>query len=149
MTVFLTGQADSYAQLLTVLLIFVVVLAATAFTTKWIAGYQKQQGISGNIELLDAVRLNNNKYIQIVRLGETYVAVAVCKDTVTLLGEIPQEQLKLQDGSVQNLSFADVLGRFKQGSKQDINPVSAAEESHMEEGNTLHISGGRELSKDK
>ena len=42
--IILTGKADSYAQFITVLFIFVAVLAVTALVTKWIAGYQKQQG---------------------------------------------------------------------------------------------------------
>ena len=42
--IILTGKTDSYAQFITVLLIFVAVLAVTALVTKWIAGYQKQQG---------------------------------------------------------------------------------------------------------
>ena len=33
-----------YAQLITVLLVFVAVLGITAATTRWIANYQKQQG---------------------------------------------------------------------------------------------------------
>ncbi|MCM1568795.1 MAG: flagellar biosynthetic protein FliO [Roseburia sp.] len=88
------GKANSYAQFITVLVVFVLVLGATALTTKWIAKYQKQQGVNGNIELLDAARLGNNKYLQIVRVGETYMVLAVCKDTVTMLGEVSAEQLR-------------------------------------------------------
>lgn len=127
---FLTSQMDSYVQLLTVLLIFVVVLGATALTTKWIAGYQKKQGAAGNIELLDAVRLGNNKYIQLVRLGARYIAVAVCKDTVTVIGEIKPEDL---NGTVQNqyisaqddrgLRFQDILNKLKNKASADESPV--------------------------
>lgn len=114
MGILLTSQADSYAQLLTVLLIFVVVLGATAFTTKWISGYQKKQGMSGNLELLDAVRLGNNKYLQIVRAGETYVVVAVCKDTVTVLAQIPAEQLKFREETGQSMNFREIFRRARQ-----------------------------------
>ena len=115
MILLLTSRANSYAQLLTVLVIFVVVLGATALTTKWIAGYQKQQGLMGNIELLDAARLGNNKYIQIVRIGESYYAVAVCKDSVTLLGEIPAEQLQLQTKEAAQMGFQETLEALKKG----------------------------------
>ncbi len=43
MAVLLAGKTDSYAQFITVLAVFVLVLAVTAAVTKWIAGYQKQQ----------------------------------------------------------------------------------------------------------
>lgn len=94
MAVLLTGRSNSYAQLITVLVVFVAVLGVTAWTTRWIANYQKKQTANCNIQLIEAARLNNNKYIQIVRVGETYIAIAVCKDTVTMLGEIPVDQLK-------------------------------------------------------
>ena len=58
--IILTGKADSYAQFITVLFIFVAVLAVTALVTKWIAGYQKQQGAAGNIEVRETVRIANN-----------------------------------------------------------------------------------------
>ena len=93
MPVLLTG-ASGYAQFIAVLVIFVIVLGVTALTTKWIAGYQKQQNANSNIEVIETSRLTNNKYLQIIRVGETYMVIAVCKDTVTMLGEIPGEQLK-------------------------------------------------------
>ncbi len=116
----LVSHADSYAQLLTVLVIFIIVLGATALTTKWIAGYQKKLGSTGNIELLDAARLGTNKYIQIIRVGEKYFAVAVCKDTVTVLGEIEKNQLKSTGPVYANRSFGEVLQlmRGKTGSQE-------------------------------
>lgn len=94
MAILLTGKVDSYVQFITVLLMFVLVLAVTGFTTKWIANYQKQQNKGTNIEIMETTRIANNKYIQLIRVGEVYMAIAVCKDSVTMLGEIPKEQLK-------------------------------------------------------
>lgn len=108
MTILLTGTTDVYAQFITVLIVFVLVLALTALVTRWIAGYQKQQSANTNIEIVETARIANNKYIQIVRMGETYAAIAVCKDTVTLLGMIPREELK--DGKPpQGFRFRDFL----------------------------------------
>ena len=110
MGLFLTGKVDGYAQFITVLLLFVIVLAVTALTTKWIANYQKQQGVNENVQIIETARISSGKYIQIVRIGEKYVAIAVCKDTVTMLGEIPEEQLKATD-TVQRFSFKQFLDK--------------------------------------
>ena len=110
--IILTGKTDSYAQFITVLLIFVAVLAVTALVTKWIAGYQKQQGAAGNIEVLETVRIANNKYIQLVRIGESYFAIAVCKDTVTNLGEIPAGQLKDKRSLIFGQRFMLIIKRM-------------------------------------
>ena len=106
----LTAGGGSYAQFITVLLIFVAVLGVTAWTTRWIANYQKQQCVNTNIEVIETTRIANNKYIQIIRAGEKYMVIAVCRDTVTMLGEIPVEQLK-EGSSGQSFSFKELLDK--------------------------------------
>jgi len=111
MTILLAGGTDSYVQFITVLVIFVLVLGVTALVTRWIANYQKQQNVNANIEVIETARISNNKYIQIIRLGVKYVAIAVCKDTVTQLCEIPEEQLSM---SKNNMSSASRPFSFKE-----------------------------------
>lgn len=106
-----SNDGAGYAQLITVLLIFVVVLAVTAFTTKYIANYQKHSSTNSNIEILETIKVSTTKYIQLVRIGDTYVAMAVCKDTITKLCEIPREQLKIKEpDSGETKSFKEMLG---------------------------------------
>ena len=105
---------DSYTQFVTVLLLFVFVLAITAFVTKWVGGYQRGKSAGTNMELIEALRLSNNKYVQIVRIGRKYLAVAVCKDTVTMLSEIPEEDLSFPEGFNKSTStFKDVLAKIQ------------------------------------
>lgn len=106
----LTGT-DGYAQLITVLIVFVVVLAITAVVTKYIAGFQKAQSAGSNIEVLETAQIAAGKYIQLVRLGDTYAAIAVCKDTVTMLCQIPKEQIGTKDvAGGQGVKFRELLG---------------------------------------
>lgn len=104
------GLGNSYAQLITVLIIFVLVLGVTAVVTKWLAGYQKQQSVGSNIQVIETSRISNNKYIQILRVGDTYMVIAVCKDTITLLGQISEEGLKLEKTGG-DFSFRELLER--------------------------------------
>ena len=123
MFLLLSGKTDSYAQFITVLIVFVVVLGVTAFTTRWIANYQKQQSVNANIEIVETTRIANNKYIQIIRVGDTYMVVAVCKDTVTMLGEVPKEQLKENMLSQGGISFKELLAQVtKKDSSKDGEP---------------------------
>lgn len=103
------SRTDSYAQFIAVLVIFVAVLALTAVVTKWIARYQKNQSVNCNIEVLETTRIANNKFIQIVRIGETYAAIAVCRDSVTMLCEVPAGQLKDRVIMDQQLPFKDLF----------------------------------------
>ncbi len=106
---------DGYSQFLTVLVVFVVVLGVTAYTTKWVANYQKKQTAVCNIEVMETARLGNGKWLQIVRIGETYKAIAVCKDTVTLLGEVPKEQLREPAPGREGPKFRDLFDRAVTG----------------------------------
>ncbi|MGN0166923.1 MAG: flagellar biosynthetic protein FliO [Acetatifactor sp.] len=124
MRLLLTFSSGSYAQFITVLVVFVIVLGITALVTKWIAGYQKQQGVNNNVEVIETSRIANNKYIQIVRVGEKYMVIAVCKDTVTMLGEIPKEQLR-EENSFRGMRFKDILDKAAKKNSEE------PEENHV------------------
>lgn len=119
----LTGRSNSYAQLIAVLIIFVIVLGVTALTTKWIANYQKQQSVNYNIEVIETTRISNSKYIQIIRVGEKYMVIAVCKDNVTMLGEVPKEQLKEMNPQQMGMNFKELFEKaIKKDSSKDHEP---------------------------
>ncbi|MCM1121441.1 MAG: flagellar biosynthetic protein FliO [Eubacterium sp.] len=114
MALAVSERADSYVQFMTVLLLFLFVLVITYWVTKWTAGYQKNQNTNANMELLDIIRLSNNKYIQIIRIGRKYLAVAICKDTVTMLTEIPEQDLVFSDRNTsKGQGFKDVLEKIQ------------------------------------
>lgn len=109
-----SGRTDSYIQFMTVLLLFLFVLLITWWVTKWTAGYQKSQTANANMEIVETIRLSGNKYVQIIRVGRKYLAVAICKDTVTMLTEISEQDLVFPDESVlKPTRFKDVLDRIQ------------------------------------
>ena len=108
---------SSYLQFITVLIIFVFVLAITLWTTRWIAGYQKSKSLNANMELIESFRLTNNKYVQIIRVGQKYLAVAIGKDSVTMLTEVPEDQLVLSDSAQTSMpNFKELLQKVQQKS---------------------------------
>ena len=121
-----TSGFESVLQFITVLIIFVFVLGITYISTRYIAGIQKEQYKTGNMELIETLRISNNKYLQIVRAGNKYFCMAVCKDTVTMLGEIQKEELVFHENNVNaGIDFQKVLEKMKQkqpdSRKQDTN----------------------------
>ncbi len=95
----LAGGSD-FAQLLTVLVIFILVLGATAWVTKWLADFQKTQNAGRNVQVIETTRIANNKFVQILKVGDTYKVVGVGKDTVTYLGDLSPEALKTEPETV-------------------------------------------------
>lgn len=117
-----TSAIDSAAQLLTVIVLFIVVLIATWLTTRYIAGVQKGKLSGSNFETVDTFRLSQNKYVQIMRIGHKYLAVAVCKDTVTVLCELQEDEITFRDEAFTQkaVSFEDFFNKAKEiaGKKQ-------------------------------
>lgn len=119
---------EGFIQLVTVIIIFGIVLAATYFVTVWVGNFQKAQFKGRNVELLEAMRLSPSQYIQIVRVCSTYYILAVSKDNVTVLGTLSDEEAALlaQDdgmsgqGAVAAGDFRDLLDKaLKRSDKKD------------------------------
>ncbi len=105
---------ESFVQFLTVLILFCIVLGITYVTTRYIAGFQKLKQEGGNIVVMETCKVAPNKYIQIVKLGETYVAVAICKDTMTKLAELSGDELAFSGSQGNGIpSFIEVLEKAK------------------------------------
>ncbi len=117
----LTG-INGIVQLITVAVLFIVVLVMTYFTTRFIGNYQKGHMSCNNIQIVETMRLSQNKLIQIVHISDKYFAIAVCKDTVTLLGELDGSDIIVSPNNVTNERFESVLNRFRkkeQNNKQE------------------------------
>ncbi len=116
-----SGTFESAVRFISSLLIFLFVLVITYFTSKFIANYQKQTMLSGNMEVVEVTRIAPNKYLQIVRAGKEYFLIAVCKDTITMLSKLDSEQLDFsrESGSGgQTPDFKAILEKAKNSRKK-------------------------------
>lgn len=117
------GGFDSTIRLVTVFIIFVIVLAASYVVTRWVSNYQKKTMAQGNLEVIETIRLSQNKYIQIVRAGTAYLVIAVCKDTVTMLETLDESQLDFTKTTGNNTeNFQEVFQRVKEWNQQKRKP---------------------------
>lgn len=109
-----TGRAGTIAQLLAAILIFIFVLALTYIVTKWLADFQKVKMNSNNITVIETYKVTTNKYLQIVKIGGKYFGIAICKDTITLLGELQESDIKIPEPSKNTMmSFKELLEKAK------------------------------------
>lgn len=127
------GGYNAFLDLITVLLIFIFVIAITLFTTKYIANYQKVQSLGKNIEVLETYKLSQTKYVQIVKIGKKYVAVAVSKDTVTLLTTLEESDITFPETENEGKSFKEILACFKQKKMTDTTETLEKTDSLEEE----------------
>jgi flagellar protein FliO/FliZ len=114
------SSTNTYVEFITICIIFIGVLALTLYVTRWIAKYQRVQNAGKNIEIIEASRIDAGKYMELVRVGEKYFVIAVCKDTVTMLTEVPAEQLKFTSPEeITENTFGSLLEKAKQSIFKD------------------------------
>lgn len=99
-------------QLIAVLFVFILVLVITYYTTKWIGKSGFVQVQSQNISVVETFKIAPNKYIQIIKIGTKYYAIAVSKDSVGFLTELSEEQLSFEKREdMTQVSFKDVMDK--------------------------------------
>jgi len=109
-----TSTLQSFGQLLCSILLFLFVLVLAYLTARFVGGYQSNlQNKNTNIKVIEVFRLSNNKYIQIVQIGEQYLALAVCKDNVEVLTHLNEDELKVKETSLEPINFKNLLEKMK------------------------------------
>lgn len=119
----MSSRIEAFAQLLTLLIIFIFVLAVTYYVTRFVGNYQKNKLSGSNINILETMRIANNKYIQIVKIGSRVFAIAVAKDTVSYLCELDEDELIYKESSsgkmlINNDNFKEILEKFKKDKQE-------------------------------
>ena len=124
--ILLTSSFQSVMELIGAVLIFLVVLALTYFTARWIGGYQRINMRNKNMQIIESINVGNNKYICLVKAGEVYLVVAIGKDEITMLAQLTEEQLSVRPSldayndksnsgkSISADNFQEVLEKMKQ-----------------------------------
>ena len=110
------NSIQSLFELLGIILIFVLVLVVCYYTTKFVAGRQLVQKKIGNFEIIETFPLSQNKYLQLIRLGNKYVVISVAKDTISYVTEIDESEVCRisKTTSVSGKSFKEILSGFSQ-----------------------------------
>ena len=86
-------EIESVVQFLTTLIIFIFIIVICILTTKLIGKFNKQQYSNKNVKVVETIRVTNNKFIQLLSIGEVYLVVAVCKDQISVLSQLTKEEL--------------------------------------------------------
>lgn len=117
--ILLSSSLNSFIQLLGVLIIFAFILVITYFTTRWIGGFQKMQMSGRSFQVVDTIRIAGNKYVQVLKMGDVYLVIAIGKDTVTMLAKLTEEEIGLTEEEILNQTKTNADGGGTQASFQE------------------------------
>ncbi|MCR5687690.1 MAG: flagellar biosynthetic protein FliO [Lachnospiraceae bacterium] len=111
-----SDRAESITQFLTVFLVFILVLALTYLTTRFVGGYQKAKTAGSNFEAIETYRITNGKYLQIVKVGSKYIVIGISKDSITNICELSEDEIRQVAGPAAQSAdaFKDLFEKARQ-----------------------------------
>lgn len=105
---------ESIAQLICLILLFLFVLFLAYLAARITGSFQSNVlNKRSNVKVIEVFRLSNNKVIQIVKIGNQYLALALCKDTVTLLTKLDETEINEQEATIEPINFKNILDKMK------------------------------------
>lgn len=122
MLVYLTdfSAAADIFKFFSLFIVFIAVIVAAYYFTKWYAksGFIKKG--SNNIEIMETFQMSPGKIVYILRIGQRYVSVVTSKDNIVKLMEFSEDELNFQKAElVKETSFKEVMGQMLKNKKED------------------------------
>lgn len=109
-----TSSMENIGQLICLILLFVFVLFLAYMAARITGSFQSNVlNKRSNVKVIEVFRLSGNKVIEIVKIGNQYLAIAVCKDNVTLLTRLDETEIKEQETSLEPINFKNILDKMK------------------------------------
>lgn len=119
--ILLSGTIGNIFQLIGLIIVFILILCATYYTSRWIGKSSFTQQRAANIQVVETFRLSQTKYIQIIRAGTgRYFVIAVSKENITYIAELKEEDIILRDESqnAEKVSFSDIMKKLKKHNEE-------------------------------
>lgn len=119
------SSGESILKLIGLILLCVVIIIASFFTTKFVGRKQLGGGGSCNFEAIDAYRIDQNRYLQIIRVAGKYLLISVTKEQISLICELDEDQIKEREKKETAASFKEIFNKALLGKNKSDNDTNA------------------------
>lgn len=112
MIILLTAMStwDSLLQLLGVSILFVGILVITVITTKFVGGVKMGITKNSNFKVIETFKVTQNKYLQLIQIGNRYFVIAVGKDDINLVTELKESDVNIiKADKQQGYNFKEII----------------------------------------
>ena len=118
------STTKSLFELLGLIIIFIIVLVVCYYTTKFFAGRKLVQKKIGNFEVLESFSIAQNKYLQLIRMGNKFIVISVTKDSVSFVTELDESEVcRVQKStSMSGKNFKEVLSGLSKNQAEKTEP---------------------------
>lgn len=106
------SAAAGIFRFIALFIVFIAVLVAAFYFTKWYANSGLVKKGSGNIKVIESYQLSPGKIVYIVKIGSKFVSIMTSKDNIIKLTELSGDDIEFQEIELNNTSFKDVMGQM-------------------------------------
>lgn len=109
-----SSDIQMIGRLICLILVFVLVLFL-AYVAARITGSVQSNVVNkqSNMRVVEVMRISANNTIEIVKVGERYLALAVSKDRVVMLTELDPSEVREQEKTLEPINFKQILDKMK------------------------------------
>ncbi len=114
-----SSSIGSFVDLITISIVFIFILLLAFFFTRWLGKTQANLGKNKNIQVLEIYRISQTKLIEIVKIGNKYIAVGVSKDNMEFLCELDKDDIVFPAETMNTSSFQDIFYKLKNNAEKE------------------------------
>lgn len=105
---------DNILQLIGLFILLIIILIGAYYTSKFVGKAKLGQVKNSNFQIIDVYRISTNKMLQIVKIANRYVVLGVCKDQITYIMELDENEVLTREIKEQDKqSFGQILEKIK------------------------------------
>jgi flagellar protein FliO/FliZ len=110
---------NNLLQLAGLCLLLILILIAAYYTSKFVGRWKLKEIKSSNFNVVDTYRIDSNKMLQIIKVANKFLIIAVGKDTITYISELNEADItfKKDMDSHQKVSFNKIFEKIKNGNR--------------------------------
>lgn len=113
------STANNVLQLIGLVLLLIVILAAAYYTSKFLGKLKLGQLKSSNFNVIDSYQISPNKMLQIVKIANKYVVISVSKDNISFITELDEAQVLLKDTNIgEKQNFKQIFNKLIHNMKE-------------------------------
>lgn len=110
------SSLQSILELIGIVIIFLIILAAAYLASVFVGktqgkGYLARQK---NIKLIETFRISSSQFLQIVKIGNRYFALAVSRNHIELIAELSEDEIFLQETVDATIPFQNIFEKVKE-----------------------------------
>ncbi len=108
------STTDSFIQLVSLVVVLIIILIAAYYTSRFVGKMKMGQMSKSNFSVIDTYRISQNKALQIVKIANKYVVIAIAKDTIEIITELEEAEVMIREfHNGEKQSFKQILDKLK------------------------------------